>query len=64
MHMKIAQAVRHLVTLLDHQTARTNAAEASDTLRLRRQDQERVDEYLQGLLMAAESDPAPHEIEN
>ncbi len=48
MHQRVAQTLRYLAGLINQQTARTNAAEGSATLRKRRQDQEHVDEYLQG----------------
>lgn len=51
MHRRIAQTLRYLATFIDQQTARTNAAEGSANLRRRREDQEHVDEYLQGRLL-------------
>ncbi len=50
MHQRVAQTLRYLAGLITQQTALTNAAEGSATLRKRRQDQEHVDEYLQGQL--------------
>ena len=50
MHQRVAQTLRYLAGLINQQTARSNAAEGSATLRKRRQDQENVDEYLQGRL--------------
>lgn len=49
MHQKVTQTFRHLARLINQRAARTNAAEGSATLRKRRQDQEHVDEYLQGV---------------
>lgn len=51
MHQRVAQTLRYLARPINQQTARTNAAEGSATLRKRRQDQEHVDEYLQGRLL-------------
>ena len=52
MKQRIARTLRYLATLaIDEQTAQTNAAEGSATLAERRQDQARVDEYLQGRLL-------------
>jgi hypothetical protein len=51
MRQRIAQTLRYLARLTGQHTARTNAAEGSATLRKRRQDQEHVDEYLQGQLL-------------
>lgn len=56
MRQRVAQTLRHLAKLVNHQTAQTNAGEASDILRKRRQEQEHVDEYMQGLLLASPSD--------
>jgi len=50
MRQRIAQTLRDLARVTGQHTARTNAAEGSATLRKRRQDQEHVDEYLQGRL--------------
>ena len=51
MHQRVAQTLRYLARLINQQTARTNAAEGTATLRKRRHDQEDVDEYLQGRLL-------------
>ena len=52
MHQRIARTLRYVARLIvNPDTARTNAAEGSATLAERRQDQERVEEYLQGRLL-------------
>lgn len=53
MHQRVAQTLRYLARLMNQQTARTNAAEGSAALRKRRQEQEHVDEYLQGRLLTS-----------
>lgn len=50
MHQRVAQTLRYLAGLINQQTARSNAAEGSATLRKKRQDQEHVDKYLKGRL--------------
>lgn len=56
MHQRIAQTLRYLASLINQQTARTNAAEGSATIRQRRHDQERVDRYLHGRLLTFSTD--------
>lgn len=51
MHQRIARTLRILARLTNQHIARTNAAEGSALLRRRRQDQEQVDEYLQGRIL-------------
>lgn len=48
MRQRVARTSRYLAGLVNQQAARTNAAEGSAVLRRRRQDQEDVEEYLQG----------------
>ena len=56
MQQRIAQTLRYLAGLINQQTARTNAAEASATIRERRHDQERVDRYLHARLLTLSAD--------
>ncbi len=56
MRQSVARTLRHLARSINQQTARTNAAGASDVLRRRRQDQEAVDEYLQSRHPATPTD--------
>ncbi|GAB3256807.1 hypothetical protein GCM10027448_25920 [Nocardioides dilutus] len=51
MRQRITHTLRYLARLTGQHTARTNAAEGCATLRKRRQDQQHVDEYLQGQLL-------------
>ena len=48
MRYRVARTQRYLARLISPQTARTNAAEGSATLRERRRDREDVEEYLKG----------------
>ena len=47
MQKRVAHAMRYLAGLLSQQTARTNAAEGSATLRKRREVHDDVQRYLQ-----------------
>jgi hypothetical protein len=59
MQQRFAQTLRFFARLITSQhTARANAADGCATLLKRRQDQEQVDEYLQGRLLALPIDEA------
>jgi len=51
MYQRIARTLRGFARLTDQHVSRTNAAEGTATLRRRRHEQERVDDYLEGRIL-------------
>lgn len=60
MRQRVPRTLRYLARLISQETARSNASEGSATLRRQRQEQDEVDEYLQGPPVRARSDSAVH----